>query len=68
MKVRHLSLHFNALEILPAGIGGCKELVWLSLNANRLQQLPEESSALEVSKRALVALAAQIEQPARRAS
>jgi hypothetical protein len=33
-----------------------------------LQQLPEESSALDVSKRALVALAAQIEQPARRAS
>jgi FliI/YscN family ATPase len=31
-------------------------------------QQPEESSALDVSKRALVALAAQIEQPARRAS
>lgn len=33
-----------------------------------LQQMPEESAALDASKRALLSLAAQIEQPGRRAS
>jgi Leucine-rich repeat (LRR) protein len=41
-QVRHLSLHFNALTSLPAGLGGACGLVWLSLNANRLTQLPQE--------------------------
>jgi hypothetical protein len=42
LQVKHLSLHFNALSSLPAGIGGAGSLVWLSLNANRLTELPAE--------------------------
>lgn len=42
MQVKHLSLHFNALSSLPAGLGGAGSLVWLSLNANRLTELPAE--------------------------
>jgi Leucine-rich repeat (LRR) protein len=45
-QVRHLSLHFNALSSLPAGLGGATSLVWLSLNANRLTQLPDEICGL----------------------
>lgn len=44
--MRHLSLHFNALSSLPAGLGGAVGLVWLSLNANRLTDLPQELCGL----------------------
>jgi Leucine-rich repeat (LRR) protein len=46
LQVRHLSLHFNALTSLPAGLAGATSLVWLSLNANRLTQLPGELCTL----------------------
>lgn len=46
VQVRHLSLHFNALSTLPAGLAGATSLVWLSLNANRLTQLPDELCGL----------------------
>jgi Leucine-rich repeat (LRR) protein len=56
--VKHLSLHFNALSSLPAGIAGCEGLVWLSLNANRLTGLPEEICSMT----ALVRLSLHINQ------
>ena len=39
-KLDHLSLHSNELEELTPGIGRCTALTWLSLNANRLVELP----------------------------
>jgi Leucine-rich repeat (LRR) protein len=57
-QVKHLSLHFNALTSLPAGIAGCEGLVWLSLNANRLTGLPEEICSMT----ALVRLSLHINQ------
>lgn len=46
IQARHISLHFNALPSLPAGIAGATSLVWLSLNANKLKGLPDELCAL----------------------